>query len=59
MAFVRPKHIARSVVALLVAAVMLLGALFVFQPSLFGTGKTTMSSKKLRSCFQRHRRTEH
>lgn len=42
---------ARTVLALLALAAVLLAALFVVRPNLFGTGKTTMSSESLGATF--------
>lgn len=47
----RPGRILRSALALLAVAAVLLAALFVVRPNLFGTGKTTMSSESLGATF--------
>ncbi|WP_115686098.1 DUF4230 domain-containing protein [Corynebacterium senegalense] len=51
MSIGRPARTVRSVLALLALAAVLLAALFVVRPSLFGTGKTTMSSENLGATF--------
>jgi len=51
MTLARPGRILRSALALLAVAAVLLAALFVVRPNLFGMGKTTMSSESLGAAF--------